>query len=63
MKNLTTRKIIDIFLILMLIIFIAQNLETVMVNFLAFGFQLPLIVLILAVFAIGFYTSSVFRKR
>ncbi|ROI10250.1 hypothetical protein EGH90_03290 [Kaistella haifensis] len=63
MKNLTTRQIVDILLIALLIVFIAQNLDTVMVKFLSFGFQLPIIVLIIAVFALGYYTANVLRKR
>lgn len=63
MKNLTTRQIVDILLIALLIVFIAQNLDTVTVKFLSFGFQLPIIVLIIAVFALGYYTANVFRKR
>ena len=63
MKNLTTRQIVDILLIALLIVFIAQNLDTVMVKFLSFGFQLPIIVLIIAVFALGYYTANVLIKR
>lgn len=63
MKNLTTRQIVDILLIALLIVFIAQNLDTVMVKFLSFGFQMPIIVLIIAVFALGYYTANVLRKR
>lgn len=63
MKNINIKKIIDILMILLLIIFIIQNLESVMVKFMTMKFELPLIVLILAVFALGYYTSKVFRKK
>ncbi|AZA90623.1 Uncharacterized integral membrane protein [Chryseobacterium nakagawai] len=63
MKNINIKKIIDILMIILLIIFIIQNLESVMVKFMTMKFELPLIVLILAVFALGYYTSKVFRKR
>lgn len=63
MKNLNLRKIIDILLIIVLIVFIIQNLDNVMVKFTTIRFELPLIVLILGVFGLGFYTSTVFRKK
>lgn len=52
MKNITTRPIIDILLLLTLLIFIEQNLDNVLVNF-----------LIATVFFIGFYTAKVFDHK
>ena len=63
MKNISTRQIIDIVLILLLLIFIGQNLESVKVKILMFGFELPLVILIAAVFFIGFYTAKSFGKK
>jgi uncharacterized integral membrane protein len=63
MKNLTTNQIINILLIVVLLLFIGQNLDMVKVKFLFFGFELPLFILIAIVFLIGYYTAIVFRKR
>lgn len=63
LKKLSPRQIIDISLILLLLIFIAQNLDNIPVKFLFFTFQIPLIIIILAVFFIGFYTSKIFEKK
>ena len=58
MKNITPRQIVDIVLIALLLVFIGQNLESVKVKFLFFGFELPLFILILIVFFIGYYTAK-----
>jgi uncharacterized integral membrane protein len=63
MKNITPRQIVDIVLIALLLVFIGQNLESVKVKFLFFGFELPLFILILIVFFIGYYTAKTFRKK
>lgn len=63
MKNISTRQIIDIVLILLLLIFVGQNLESVKVKLLMFGFELPIIILIVATFFIGFYTAKVFTSK
>jgi uncharacterized integral membrane protein len=63
MKNVTTRQIIDIILIVLLLIFIGQNLESVKVKFLMFAFELPLVILIAVVFFIGYYTAKAFTKN
>ena len=63
MKNISFRQIIDIVLIVLLLIFVGQNLESVKVKFLFFGFELPLVILITSVFFIGFYTAKTFRKQ
>lgn len=63
MKKLTTNQIINILLIVILLLFIGQNLDMVKVKFLFFGFELPLFILIAIVFLIGYYTAIVFRKR
>ena len=63
MKSINTRQIIDIVLILLLLIFSGQNLESVKVKILMFGFELPLVILIGSVFFIGFYTAKSFSKK
>ncbi|HLF46282.1 MAG TPA: lipopolysaccharide assembly protein LapA domain-containing protein, partial [Chitinophagaceae bacterium] len=55
--------IIDIGPIILLFIFIEQNLEKVQVKFLFAGFNLPLVILILIVFFICFYTARSFVKK
>jgi len=69
MKNLfekismTPKQVADLLLIVLLIIFVAQNIENVKVRFLFFGFELPLIVIIAATFFIGFFTSKIFSTK
>jgi len=63
MKNISTRQIIDIILLVILLVFIGQNLESVKVKFLMFGFELPLFILIAIVFGIGYYTAKTFNKK
>ena len=62
MKNISTRQIIDIVLLILLLIFIGQNLESIKVKFIVFGFEMPLVILIAIVFFIGYYTAKVFNK-
>ena len=63
MKNISTRQIIDIVLLILLLIFIGQNLESVKVKFIAFGFEMPLVILIAIVFFIGYYTAKARGRR
>lgn len=62
MKKLTARQIVDIVLIVLLLIFAGQNVVPVHLNFLMFGFDLPLIILIAFVFFIGYLTAMLFRR-
>jgi len=55
-KKISIRQVIDIALIIILLIFIAQNLESINVKFLFLAFELPLIIIIASVFIIGFLT-------
>jgi uncharacterized integral membrane protein len=61
MKKLTTKQIIDIILIIVLLIFAGQNVASVHLKFLVVGFDLPLIILIAFVFFIGYLTALLFR--
>jgi len=62
MQKLTTGQIINIVLILFLIIFIGQNLQTIPVKFLFFKPELPLIVIILVCLVLGYVSTLFFRK-
>lgn len=61
--NLTPKHVLNIFLIIVLLIFVAQNLEIVRVKFIFFRFELPIIILIGLVFFIGFFTAHVFNRN
>jgi uncharacterized integral membrane protein len=63
MKKLTTKQIIDIVLIFLLLIFAAQNVTPVKLNFLFFGFDLPLIILIAFTYFVGFFTAKLFKTK
>ena len=62
MKKLTARQIIDVILIVILLIFAGQNVASVHLKFLVFGFDLPLIILIAFVSFIGYLTAMLFRR-
>ncbi len=62
MKKINRSQIIDISLLILLLVFIGQNLESVKVKILMFGINLPLVILIAIVFFIGNYTAKVFSK-
>jgi len=61
-NNITFRQVINILLIVLLLIFVAQNLEQIKVSFLFFGFSMPLVILIAVVFLIG-YLSGVWTRK
>lgn len=63
MKNITTRQVINIILIIILLIFVGQNLEQIRVKFLVFGFEMPLVILITVVFLIGYLVAVFSRKN
>ena len=62
MQKLSTGQIINIILILLVIIFIGQNLQTIEVKFLFFNPKLPLIVIILLCLVLG-YVSAIFLGK
>lgn len=62
MKGVNPRLIINIILLIILLIFTGQNLAGVRVKFLFFSIELPLVILIAAVFFIGFFTAKAFDK-
>ncbi len=61
--NMTPKQVINIILLLLLLIFIVQNVEAVRVKFLFTGFDLPLIIIIVISFFIGFLTSKAFFSK
>jgi uncharacterized integral membrane protein len=63
MNSKNIKKGINISVLILLLIFVLQNLEATKVKFLFFGFELPLIVLIFIVFFTGFFTAISFRKE
>ncbi|KAF5071237.1 hypothetical protein DSECCO2_214090 [anaerobic digester metagenome] len=63
MKSITTKQIINISLIILLLIFTFQNLANVQVKLLFFGFELPLVILIIIVFFMGYFTARVFNRK
>ncbi len=56
-KEIKPKVWINIGLVVILLIFVLQNLDTHQVRFLFFRFNLPIFVIILVSFFIGFYTS------
>jgi uncharacterized integral membrane protein len=62
MKNLTTGQYINIAIILLVLVFIGQNLESIPVKFLFFSFELPLIIIISLCLLIGYVTAMIMRK-
>ncbi len=59
LRNLTIQQILNAVLIGLVILFIAQNLHSVKVRFLMFGFELPMVVLVLGLFFLGFFTAKI----
>ncbi len=62
-SRLSLKQIIDIILIILLVVFIVQNADNVKMRFLFFGFDLPLVIIIVITFFIGFLTSIVFLGK
>jgi uncharacterized integral membrane protein len=63
LKKLTTKQIINIILIILLVIFIMLNLEAVKVSLIFISFDMPLVVLITFVFFIGYFVGKTFTKK
>ena len=61
--NMTPKQVLYFILLALLIVFIVQNTESVMVKFLFFGFKMPLVIIIVVVFIAGVLTSKVFTKK
>lgn len=63
MAQLSKKQMIDISIVVLLIIFALQNFAPVRLKFLFFGFDLPLVILIVLVFFVGFFTSILFKGK
>lgn len=63
MRNLTTGQYINIALILLVLVFIGQNLQTVEVKFLFFKPELPIIIIILGCLLFGYVTALIMRRE
>ncbi len=61
--NLTPKQIIYIILLTLLLIFIVQNVDNIKVSFFYSSFELPLIIIIVVAFSIGFITSKFIPKK
>jgi len=61
-KKTSFRQIFNILIIIIMLIFALQNLETIRVSLLFFTFEMPLFILIIVVFAIGFFTNKLTNK-
>ncbi|MFO7615829.1 MAG: hypothetical protein R6V75_01105 [Bacteroidales bacterium] len=62
-SSITFRQVVDILLLVIFLVFILQNLTTVKVRFFVFGLETPLIVILILVFLIGFFTSRAFSRK
>lgn len=62
-KKASFKKIINILFILIILIFAVQNLESIRVTLLFFSFEMPLFVLIIVLFSIGFFTTKILGRN
>ena len=62
-KRIGFRKVVNFTLIILVLLFTFQNLESIRVTLLFFSFEMPLFVLIIVVFSIGFFTTKVFSRN
>jgi uncharacterized integral membrane protein len=62
-KKNAFRKVVNIALIILVLLFTLQNLESIRVTLLFFSFEMPLFVLIIVVFSIGFFTTKIFGRN
>ncbi|MCS6916595.1 MAG: hypothetical protein RMK52_04070 [Chitinophagales bacterium] len=63
MKNITISQVLSIILLVLLAIVIIQNWDTVEVKFLMFGLKMPMVILLILVFAAGYLSSSLVRRK
>lgn len=62
-KGNLIKQILNILLIILLLIFVGQNLGMVQVTILFAKLELPLAIIIGIVFFVGFFTALVFRSK
>jgi len=61
--NMTPKQALYVVLLALLIVFILQNMESVMAKFLFFDFKMSLLVIIVAVFIAGVLTSKDLQRK
>ncbi|MDD5571299.1 MAG: LapA family protein [Bacteroidales bacterium] len=57
------KKALYVILLALLILFIVQNMESVNVKFLFYGFEMPLVIIIFVSFVLGALITKVFSKK
>jgi len=62
MKKIDFKQVFNLILIGLLIVFVVQNMDDVPVRYMKWTFDIPLIILIVIVFCIGFFTAKIFRR-
>jgi len=62
-KKTSFRRVINIILIVLMLLFTFQNLESIRVTLLFFSFEIPLFILIIVLFSIGFFTTKIFIRN
>ncbi len=62
-KKINFKQMFNILLITLLLVFILQNLENIRVKLLLFSFEMPLFILIIVSFSIGFFSTKLIYKE
>ncbi len=63
LKKLTTKQIINIILIILLVVFVLSNMKPVPIGFFYDIIEIPLVILITFVFFIGYFVGKTFTKK
>lgn len=63
MKNISFLQIFYALLLLIALIVIVQNWVTVKVKFLMFAVEMPMVILLILVFAAGYFSSQLLRRK
>lgn len=62
MNRIDFKQVLNIIIIALLIVFVVQNMDDVAVRYMKWTFDIPLIILIVIVFCIGFFTAKIFKR-
>lgn len=62
LKNISIMQVVSIILIIFALVFIYQNFENVRVSLVIWQFEIPLFILLVITFVIGFFTAVAFGK-
>lgn len=60
LKNISLSQVISIILIIIALVFIAQNFQGVYITLIVYKFEVPLFILLAITFVIGFFTAIAF---